>query len=133
MQNNKLVKVVAAVIEKDGKILVAQRNKGEFEGLWEFPGGKIELNETEQEALTREIKEEFDINIEIKDHLVTIDHDYSSFHLNMSCYICNAGANEIKLHDHYAIKWIDPLEKGIDWVPADVKVINEYNKYIGNK
>lgn len=129
MQNNKLVKVVAAVIEKDGKILVAQRNKGEFEGLWEFPGGKIENGETEQEALSREIKEEFEINITINEHLITIEHEYSNFHLHMSCYICSTDNSDFSLHDHYAIKWINPFEKKINWVPADIKVINAYNKY----
>lgn len=125
--------VVAAIIEKNDKILIAQRNKGEFEGLWEFPGGKIESGETEQEALAREIKEEFNINIDVKDHLISIEHDYSTFHLNMSCYICHINDEQITLHDHYAIKWINPLEEHINWVPADIKVINAYNKYKGNK
>ena len=131
MQNNKLVKVVAAVIEKNGKILIAQRNKGEFDGLWEFPGGKIENSETEKEALIREIKEEFDVNVEVKEHLITIDHDYSTFHLNMSCYICSVNDKEIVLHDHYAVKWIESADNNIEWVPADIKVINAYNKYKG--
>lgn len=128
----KEIKVVAAVIENKNRILIAQRNKGEFEGLWEFPGGKIELGETEKEALVREIEEEFNINIVVKDHLISIEHDYSTFHLKMSCYICHINDEQITLHDHYAIKWIDPLEKNIKWVPADIKVINAYNKYIGN-
>ena len=127
----KIINVVAAVIEKDNKILIAQRNKGEFEGLWEFPGGKIESGETKEAALIREIREEFDINVEVNNHLVTIDHDYSSFHLNMSCYLCHINDNDIKLHDHYAIKWIDSLDGDIDWVPADIKVVNAYNKYKG--
>ena len=127
----KEVNVVAAVIEKENKILIAQRNNGEFEGLWEFPGGKVENGETEKDALKREIKEEFNINIEVKEHLVTIDHDYSNFHLNMSCYICNINDENIELHDHYAIKWIDSFDNNIEWVPADIKVINAYNNNKG--
>lgn len=122
----KEIYVVAALIENDGKIMIAQRNKGDFEGLWEFPGGKVEEGETEQEALIREIHEEFDISINIKEYLTTIEHDYPNFHLKMSCYICTLQDGKINLHDHYAIEWIDPEEQKIQWVPADIKALSKY-------
>ena len=124
----KTIRVVAAIIEKGDKILIAKRNYGEFEGLWEFPGGKYEEGETGPQALIREIEEEFDTEIEVKDFLITVDHDYDSFHLTMDCFICGLITDNLHLHDHSAIKWIDPEEEIIDWVPADKKVIKAYNE-----
>lgn len=127
----KTLNVVAAIIEDQNKILIAQRLKGEFAGLWEFPGGKIEAGESKEQAIIREIKEEFDVNLDIKKFLTTIEHQYESFYLVMDCFICSIKSGEFILHDHSAYKMIDPKEKNINWVPADIKVINEYKKYKG--
>ena len=127
----KTLKVVAAIIEKDDKILIAQRLKGEFAGLWEFPGGKIEDGETPEQALIREIEEEFDTELNIEDFLVTVEHQYDSFYLAMDCFICTIKSGDLVLHDHMAYKWINPHIDNIDWVPADVKVINAYMKRKG--
>ena len=128
----KTVKVVAAVIKDAEKILIAQRLKGEFKGKWEFPGGKLEENEDSVSALKREIKEEMEADIKIDQYLCTIEHDYDSFHLSMDVYICHFLNQNIKLHDHMAFRWIKPDEKNIDYVPADIKVINSYLKYLDN-
>ena len=122
----KTIRVVATIIEKDDHILIARRNHGEFEGLWEFPGGKYEEGETGEQAIIREIKEEFDTDISVKDYLCTIEHQYDSFYLVMDCFICELINSNLHLHDHSAIKWIDPYEENIDWVPADKKVLSEY-------
>ena len=124
----KTVRVVAAIIEKEDKILIAQRLKGEFKGLWEFPGGKIEEQEKPEEALIREIKEEMEVDIKINKYLCAIEHDYSTFHLSMDCFVCTLTSEGLHLNDHSAIKWINPFEDKIDWVPADVKVIENYRK-----
>ncbi|MBR2066671.1 MAG: (deoxy)nucleoside triphosphate pyrophosphohydrolase [Solobacterium sp.] len=124
----KKIHVVASVIENKDKILIARRNYGEFEGLWEFPGGKYELGESGEDALVREIQEEFDAQIVIKDFLCTIEHDYDSFYLIMDCFICTLKTDELHLHDHSAIRWIDCKEENIEWVPADKKVIEAYRK-----
>ena len=79
----KSLKVVAAIIEKEGKILIAQRLKGDLKGLWEFPGGKYEENETGEEAIKREIREEFDVQLIVKGFLFTIEHQYPNFYLVM--------------------------------------------------
>lgn len=126
----KTVKVAAAVIKDAEKILIAQRLKGEFKGKWEFPGGKLEENEDSVSALKREIKEEMEADIKIDQYLCTIEHDYDSFHLSMDVYICHFLNQNIKLHDHMAFRWIKPDEKNIDYVPADIKVINSYLKYL---
>lgn len=128
----KTVKVAAAVIKDAEKILIAQRLKGEFKGKWEFPGGKLEENEDSVSALKREIKEEMEADIKIDQYLCTIEHDYDSFHLSMDVYICHFLNQNIKLHDHMAFRWIKPDEKNIDNVPADIKVINSYLKYLDN-
>ncbi|MEF9961170.1 MAG: (deoxy)nucleoside triphosphate pyrophosphohydrolase [Erysipelotrichaceae bacterium] len=126
----KIVNVVAAIIKKDDKILIAQRLKGDFAGLWEFPGGKIELNENDETALKREIKEELEIKITVGKHLITVHHEYEKFILNMKCYMCSLEASNIILHDHMAIKWID-IDTDIElikWVPADIKVMEAIQK-----
>ena len=128
----KTVKVAAAVIKDAEKILIAQRLQGEFKGKWEFPGGKLEENEDSVSALKREIKEEMEADIKIDQYLCTIEHDYDSFHLSMDVYICHFLNQNIKLHDHMAFRWIKPDEKNIDYVPADIKVINSYLKYLDN-
>ena len=79
----KTIQVVAAVIKKDGKILATQRGYGDLEGGWEFPGGKVESNETPEEALVREIEEELSARIEVESYLTTAEHDYEKFHLSM--------------------------------------------------
>ena len=127
----KTLRVVAAIIEKDEKILIAQRLKGEFAGLWEFPGGKIEESETPEQALIREIEEEFDTELNIEKYLTTVEHQYDSFYLIMDCFICTIKSGDLILHDHMAYRIIDPKENNIDWVPADVKVINSYKEYKG--
>ena len=106
--------------------MIARRSHGEHEGLWEFPGGKIEEGETAEEALVREIREEFNADIRIREYLCTIEHSYDSFDLVMDCYICELVSDEMKLHDHSEIRFIDPEEENIEWVPADRKVIEAY-------
>lgn len=125
----KTLRVVAAIIEKDEKILIAQRLKGEFAGLWEFPGGKIEEGESPEQALIREIEEEFDTELNINKLLTTVEHQYDTFYLIMDCFICTIKTGNLVLHDHMEYKWINPHVENIDWVPADVKVINAYLEY----
>lgn len=129
----KTLRVVAAVIEKEDKILIARRLHGELEGLWEFPGGKYEGDETGPEALKREIEEEFDTEIEVKDLLCTVRHRYKSFNLIMDCFICSLITDNLHLHDHSAIQWIKPKQRKIQWVPADKKVIKAYRKKIDER
>ena len=130
----KTVKVVAAIIIHENKIFATQRGYGEFKDGWEFPGGKIEPGETSKEALVREIKEELDIEIEVKDFLETVEYDYPEFHLSMDCFFCVIRSGELVLKEHEAAKWLT-AEKldSVDWLPADkglVEGIREYMKII---
>lgn len=82
----KTIRVVAAVIRREDKIFATARGYGEFKSQWEFPGGKIEADETPQHALVREIKEELETEIEVGELIDTIEYDYPSFHLSMDCF-----------------------------------------------
>ena len=82
------IEVVAAILHRDGAYFATQRGYGEFEGMWEFPGGKIEPGESREVALKREIQEELGIDITIDKFLCTTEYDYPSFHLTMHCYLC---------------------------------------------
>ena len=78
-----MLKVVAAIIIDDNKVFATQRGYGDFKGGWEFPGGKVEANETPEDALKREIMEELNVSIDIKEFLHTVEYDYPKFPLSM--------------------------------------------------
>ena len=120
----KSIRVVAAIIEKDGCIFATQRGYGDYKDWWEFPGGKIEPGETPQQALRREIQEELDTEIEVGEHLITVEYDYPKFHLVMDCFICRIVRGQLTLIEHEAAKWL-PIDDmwQVKWLAADVKVI----------
>lgn len=126
----KKINVVAAIIKDGNRIFATQRGYGEFKDGWEFPGGKIEPAETPEQALIREIKEELDTEIIVGDLLTTVEHDYPKFHLSMQCFICTVASGNLTLKEHEAAKWLskDQLDS-VDWLPADLKVIEAYRKW----
>lgn len=127
----KIVNVVAAIIRDGDKILATQRGHGEFAGGWEFPGGKIEVGETKEEALIREIKEELEVDIELGEFVHTVEYDYPTFHLTMHCYFGKVIKGEIVLTEHKSAKWLtrDTLAS-VDWLPADIGLIEVLKKII---
>ncbi|WP_143317464.1 8-oxo-dGTP diphosphatase MutT [Clostridium sp. HBUAS56017] len=128
----KTIEVVAAIIKKDNEVFTTRRGYGEFENMWEFPGGKVEAGETREEALIREIKEELELDIQITSYLTTIDYDYSNFHLTMHCFICDISGGELHLNAHNSVKWttIEKLDN-LNWVPADILVVEKLKAYEG--
>lgn len=125
------IEVVAAVIYDGTKILATQRGSGNMAGKWEFPGGKIETGETHQQALKREIMEELGIIISTDSFLLTIEYDYSDFHLVMHCYKCGILFGAPRLLTHSSAKWISPQElDNIDWLPADIQVVDYLKKQL---
>ena len=122
----KKIEVVAAIICKDGAYFATQRGYGEFEGMWEFPGGKIELGERAEDALKREIQEELGVDIAIDKFLCTTDYDYPSFHLTMHCYLCSIVSGKIELREHKSAQWLtaESLDT-IEWLPADMDIIEK--------
>lgn len=129
----KRIKVVAAIIcdsfEKPTSIFATARGYGDFKGYWEFPGGKIEVNETPQQALAREIREELNAKIRVGDLLETIEYDYPSFHLSMDCFWCIVVDGEIILKEAEDAKWLKKKELySVNWLPADIKLITKIEK-----
>lgn len=120
----KQIEVVAAIIHRNGTYFVTQRGYGEFEGMWEFPGGKIESGESQEVALKREIQEELGIDITIDRFLCTTDYDYPTFHLTMHCYLCGIESGEIELREHKSARWLttETLDN-VEWLPADKDII----------
>lgn len=133
----KTVKVVAAVIKSLNQkgepiIFATQRGYGEFKDGWEFPGGKIEEGETPQEALKREIMEELDAEIAVGKLIDTIEYDYSTFHLSMDCFWCEVVKGNLVLKEAEDAKWLKKEELGeVDWLPADVELIEKIGKELG--
>ena len=122
----KKIEVVAAIIVKEKKVFATQRGYGEFKDGWEFPGGKIELGESSEEALVREIREELDVDIKVGRLLETVEYDYPRFHLIMHCFICELLSEEIILKEHEDAKWLADEElDSVDWLPADVSLIDK--------
>lgn len=125
----KKIEVVAAVIRKDNMILATQRGYGEFKGGWEFPGGKIEAKETNEEALIREIKEELDMKIKVHDLLQTVYYEYPTFYLTMHCYWCTMEEETFILKEHEDYKWLNKKTlRTVEWLPADLGLIDEIEK-----
>ena len=120
----KRIEVVAGIIKDGDKIFATQRGYGEFKDGWEFPGGKMEPGETPQEALTRELKEELAIDVNVGEFLCTVDYDYPTFHLTMHCFYCSVIGGELTLLEHEASKWLKMTElHSVNWLPADVEVV----------
>lgn len=128
----KTIRVSAAVIHNNGKILATQRGYGDFKGMWEFPGGKREEGETGEEAILREIKEELKADISIEKFLITVEYQYPNFFLIMDCYLCTLISDGLTLTEHEDARWlyIDNLDS-VKWLPADIDALNEVKKHFG--
>lgn len=128
----KTIKVVAAVIRDENKIFATARGYGEFKGQWEFPGGKVEKDETPQQALIREIKEELDTEIEVGELIDTIEFDYPTFHLSMDCFWAKVVTGQLVLKEAEAAKWLTKENMdSVQWLPADITLIEKIKAEIG--
>ena len=127
----KTIKVVAAIIRKEKCVFATQRGYGDYKDWWEFPGGKVEPGETPEDALVREIKEELASDILVEKYLTTVEQDYPEFHLSMACYWCSVKSGKLTLLEHEAARWL-PLDdlRQVNWLPADVKVVEAIEKSI---
>lgn len=123
----KIVKTVAGVIKNErGQILCTLRDQGKYDYVsfkWEFPGGKIEEGETNEQTLARELHEELEIDVKIGDFFYQVEHDYPDFHLSMAVYECDLISKEMKMNVHKGIKWLYPEDIiTLDWAQADIPV-----------
>ena len=133
----KIIEVCAAIIINNNKILLTQRGYGEYKDKWEFPGGKIEENETKEETIIREIKEELDASIKVEQFLTKVEYDYTSFYLKMNVFITSLTSSHLLFKEHESYKWIDVSElndlDALDLLPADRLIIPYLKDYLNSK
>ena len=121
----KVINVVAAIIKKNNKVFITQRGHGEFKGKWEFPGGKIEVGETPEDAVVREIKEELKSEVKVESFFDEINDVHGDRCFNVKFYICSLVSGELKLTEHLASKWVEPIEiNEKDFMETDKTVLD---------
>ena len=119
--------VGAAIVNDKGEVLCAQRGYGSLIGKWEFPGGKVEKGETDQEALAREIKEELNIDVEVEELIDENYNEYSDKNINLKVYKCKYISGVINDTEHQALKWMKSDEMNdLDWAEADQPIVETY-------
>lgn len=120
-----MIPVTAAIIIRDQKVLAVRRAPHKhMGGYWEFPGGKVEPNETPEECLVRELAEELDITIQVAEHLASNEHDYGDRRIMLMAYRCHWVRGDIQLNDHDAMTWCRAGDLSLlDWAPADIPIV----------
>lgn len=121
------IKVICGLIfNSKNQILITRRGSGNFKGKWEFPGGKLEENETEEECLKREILEELNIKIDIDYFLMNNFHTYPTFSIELISYVSTINSGKITLSDHDRYEWVDIDKlKGFDFLDGDLPIIEQ--------
>lgn len=130
MKNTReIIRVTAAILERDEKILIAQRKKGDrLEGKWEFPGGKIEEGESPENCLQRELEEELGIEVEVGEFVCESKYEYPHISICLLAYQTFYLSGEIQLNDHAAVKWVTLKEmQDYDFAPADIPIVEVLN------
>lgn len=123
-----MLKVVAAILEKEDKVFIARRRPGKhLEGYWEFPGGKIENNETPEECLKRELKEELGIEITVKNYIGKSIYKYPQKTIELLCFSAFVKKGRIQLTEHDAYEWININDAfAFKLAHADIPLIELY-------
>jgi 8-oxo-dGTP diphosphatase len=119
-----MIRVTAAIIEKDGRFLIARKRVGDLAGMWEFPGGKIEPGESPEECLKREIREEFGMEITVDQYLATSCYTYPHIAIELIGYLATYQRGELSLTDHDQIEWVRPSAmENYTFAPADLPLV----------
>lgn len=128
------VHVVCSIIEQNGRFLIARRPKGvSLELKWEFPGGKVDVSESEEEALKREIMEELGIEIEVRQRMTPSIYHYKDFTVNVVPYRCTILSGKPILREHMDLVWVDSESvREYDFVGADTPILEEYRASLGS-
>lgn len=121
----KQINVVGAVILKDTSVLCAQRGaNGALPGLWEFPGGKVEADESPRQALEREIDEELQCAVAVGERVTTTDHEYDFGVVSLTTFYCELISGTPTLTEHAEVRWLPPSDLGtLEWAPADIPAV----------
>lgn len=123
IEEYKEIDVVAAVFRRGDKILCARRNASkDLGGFWEFPGGKVERDETHAKALQRELSEELGVDVNVGAFICTTKHDYPELRIQLHSYWCETAGDPVRSTDHDLLKWCSKGELDeLQWAPADIK------------
>lgn len=129
-----IIKVVCGIVFKEGQVFLCRRKPNKaLGGYWEFPGGKVEPNENYEETLHRELAEELGMKVDVKEHFVTVLHEYEKFTIELISYLCEFVEASFTLNDHDTYEWlnIEELSK-YDLAPADIPILEKlkYESYL---
>ncbi len=128
----KSIEVVAAIIFHNDEILCVQRGSNKFDYIsfkYEFPGGKMEISETKEQTIKREILEELQMEITVKEEFMTVLHHYPDFILTMHSFICECSDKKLTLTEHIDFKWFKKEELiNLDWAAADIPIVKKILK-----
>lgn len=129
----KSIEVVAAIILFEKKILCVQRGENKLKYIskkFEFPGGKMEIGESKDQTIKREILEELKMKIEVQEEFLTVKHQYPDFNIIMHSFICKCENPKLTLTEHIDYKWLKTSElKKLDWAAADLPIVKKLMKH----
>ena len=125
-----MIRVTCAILKHNSKVLICQRSSLMKLALkWEFPGGKIEADESKKDCLKREIFEELGTNIRIGEELTMVEYHYPDFSVRLYPFICSIESGTVQPVEHAQIRWVSPGElMNYDWADADIPIVKEYLK-----
>lgn len=127
----KKLEVVCGVIERQGKVLIGKRGKGIRENVWEFPGGKVERNETNEEAIVRELQEELQVSVEVVQFLTAIHDSEEGIDIHVSAYLCHILQGEPSAFVHHEIQWVKPSAlAAYGFVKSDEPIIESVRQVV---
>ena len=130
----KTIEVVAGIIFDKGKVFATQRGYGNYKGWWEFPGGKIEEGESHKEALTRELREELSIEVEVLDLIKTVECEYPEYKVVLHCYEANIVTGEPVLLEHQSSRWLEAEELyNLMWLKSDLDILDDIKKILQDR
>jgi 8-oxo-dGTP diphosphatase len=121
------IHVTAALVRRGGRLLAAQRPEGETRGgCWEFPGGKIEVGESPEGCLARELHEELALEVSVRDHYLSVTHDYPDVRVHLHAYLCEVAGGTPTPLEHQRIRWLSPQElPALSWSEADRPIVEK--------
>ncbi|MCR5605610.1 MAG: (deoxy)nucleoside triphosphate pyrophosphohydrolase [Treponema sp.] len=113
------------------ELFVTQRGYGDYKDGWELPGGKLEPDETPQQCIEREIREELATEVKAEKIFGVVEYDYPNFHLTMHCILCSIVSGDLKLLEHEAAKWVTKETlRSVDWLPADQLILDKIEEIL---
>jgi 8-oxo-dGTP diphosphatase len=123
------IRVVCAIIERQGRLLAARRGPGmSHAGLWELPGGKVRPGERPSRALRREMQEEFRVRVRVHERFGVQVYDYPGFRIELAAYRCVLGRQQLRCVEHAQVRWLTRAgARRVRWTPADVPLVTAWH------